>query len=64
MVMRDWDNALGVVDPRATLPVDQILDEAPVDLDGLTVNDLMDLARDGNTEALTKLHSMQARGAA
>lgn len=64
MVMKDWDEALDDVDPSATLSVDEVLDNAEIDVDGLSVDDLMDLARDGDRRALERLQALRAQGAA
>lgn len=63
MVMKDWDDALDEIDPSATLSVDQVLDDAENDLTGLSVDDLMDLARDGDRRALERLQALRAAGA-
>jgi len=64
MVMKDWDEALDDVDPSATLSVDEVLDNAKIDVDSLSVDDLMDLARDGDRRALERLQALRAQGAA
>lgn len=64
MVMKDWDDALDDVDPSATLSVDEVLDNAKIDVDSLSVDDLMDLARDGDRRALERLQALRDQGAA
>lgn len=64
MVMKDWDEVLGEIDPSATLSIDQVLDDAEIDVDSLSVDDLMDLARDGDRRALARLQALHAQGTA
>lgn len=61
MAMKDWDEILDAVDPGRTLTVDEVLDdEQQIDYDALSVDDLMDLVRDGDRRALAKLHDLRS----